>query len=104
MDAATGRLRVAIADDHALFREGLKSLLSLRPEVVVVAEADRADAVAAMVTKTPCDVLLLDLQMDRTSLVDVESLARRTKVVMVTASERVDDALATIRAGASGVV
>ncbi len=97
-------LRIAIADDHALFREGLKALLSLRPEIVVVAETDRADAVVPMVTGTPCDVLLLDLQMDRTSLIDVETAARSAKVIIVTASERGDDALAAVRAGASGVV
>ena len=97
-------LRIAIADDHVLFREGLKALLSLRPEIVVVAETDRADAVVPMVTGTPCDVLLLDLQMDRTSLIDVETAARSAKVIIVTASERGDDALAAVRAGASGVV
>ena len=98
------QLRIAIADDHALFREGLKALLSLRPEIVVVAETDRADAVVPMVTGTPCDILLLDLQMDRTSLIDVETAARSAKVIIVTASERGDDALAAVRAGASGVV
>ena len=92
-------LRIAIADDHALFREGLKALLSLRPEIVVVAETDRADAVVPMVTGTPCDILLLDLQMDRTSLIDVETAARSAKVIIVTASERGDDALGAVAAG-----
>src|SRR5207253_1707940 len=46
----------------------------------------------------------LDLQMDRTSLIDVETAARSAKVIIVTASERGDDALAAVRAGASGVV
>ena len=105
MKAATPMpIRVAIADDHALFRQGLRSLLALRAEVAVVAETDRVDALHAMLRETPCDVLLLDLQMDRNSLPDIGALAVQTKVIVVTASERAEDALAAIRAGASGVV
>src|SRR5262245_36712546 len=103
MDAARP-LRVAIADDHALFRQGLKSLLGLRADIAVVAEADRVDGLEPMLAAQPIDVLLLDLQMDRNSLAAVPALATRVGVVMVTASERADDALAAIRAGARGVV
>jgi DNA-binding NarL/FixJ family response regulator len=104
MRAEPKPLRLAIADDHALFREGLKSILALRADVTVVGEADRVDAVGALVAGTPCDVLLLDLQMDRNTLTEVAALAARVKVIVVTANERPEDALAAIRAGASGVV
>jgi DNA-binding NarL/FixJ family response regulator len=97
-------IRVAIADDHALFRQGLKSLIGLRGDAEVVAETDHADGVAPMLAATPCDLLLLDLQMDRSSLVDVKSIAARVKVIVVTASERPEEALAAIRAGAGGLV
>ena len=97
-------LRIAVADDHALFRQGLKSMLALSPDVVVVGETDRADGLGPMLDKTPCDVLLLDLRMDRSSLIEIEPVARRAKVILVTASELADDALAAIRAGASGIV
>jgi len=97
-------IRVAIADDHALFRQGLRSLLTLRPEMTVVAEADRVDALHPMLADVDCDVLLLDLQLDRSSLADIGQLASKTCVIVVTASEHPEDALAAIRAGASGVV
>ena len=97
-------IRVAIADDHALFRQGLRSLLTLRPEMTVVAEADRVDALHPMLADVDCDVLLLDLQMDRSSLADISQLTSKTRVIVVTASEHPEDALAAIRAGASGVV
>ncbi len=97
-------IRVAIADDHALFRQGLRSLLTLRPEMTVVAEADRVDALHPMLADVDCDVLLLDLQLDRSSLADIGQLASKTRVIVVTASEHPEDALAAIRAGASGVV
>ena len=98
------RLRIAIADDHALFRQGLKSQLRLRPGLVVVAEIERADQLLSSVAATPCDILLLDLQMERSSLIDIKALAERITVIVVTASERAEDALAAIRSGARAVV
>ena len=97
-------IRVAIADDHALFRQWLRSLLTLRAEMTVVAEADRVDALHPMLADVACDVLLLDLQMDRSSVADIGQLASQTRVIVVTDSEHPEDALAAIRAGASGVV
>jgi two-component system NarL family response regulator len=98
------KIRIAIADDHALFREGLVSLLRLRQDVEVVAELERADDILPALDRTPCDVLLLDLQMDRSAFADIDVLAERVAVVVVTASERIEDAMAAIRAGARGLV
>jgi len=98
------KLRIAIADDHALFRQGLKSLLALRSDMIIVGETERVDGLGPMLASAPCDVLLLDLQMDRNSLIEIEGLAAKVKVIVVTASEHAEDALAVIRAGASGVV
>lgn len=97
-------LRIAIADDHALFRQGLRSMLRLQSDVTVVAEIERANELAPTLAHTPCDVLLLDLQLERSSLSDVKPLSAHAAIVVVTASERPDDALAALRAGARGVV
>jgi DNA-binding NarL/FixJ family response regulator len=97
-------IRVAIADDHALFRQGLKSMLRLQPDVTVVAELERASELLPALEHRRCDVLLLDLQMERNALADIEALAERVAIVVVTASERSEDALAAMRAGARGVV
>jgi DNA-binding NarL/FixJ family response regulator len=97
-------LRIAIADDHALFRQGLKSQLKLEPGINVVAEVERADELGALLDRIPVDVLLLDLRMERNALLDIEGLAERVAVVVVTANERADDALAAIRSGARAVV
>lgn len=97
-------LRIAIADDHALFREGLRAVLEGRKEVTVVAETDRAADVAEMLAQTPADVLLLDLQMERWSLNDIGELSTKVGIVVVTASERAADALAAVRLGARAVV
>ena len=97
-------LRLVIADDHALFRQGLRSMLRLEPSVTVVAEVERVADLAPTLAGTPCDVLLLDLQMDRNALADIEGLARRVRVLVVTASEQPSEAFAALRAGARAVV
>jgi DNA-binding NarL/FixJ family response regulator len=97
-------MRIAIADDHTLFRQGLKSLLRLQPDVTVVAELERADALLSTIEHTPCDILLLDLQMERSAFVDIEVLAERVAIVVVTASERVEDAIVALRSGTRGLV
>jgi DNA-binding NarL/FixJ family response regulator len=97
-------IRLILADDHALFREGLKSLLKHESDVVIVAETDRIDGILPAIDAHPADVLLLDLQMERSSLAEIEGLAQKISVVVVTASELVGDALAAIRLGARAVV
>jgi two-component system, NarL family, response regulator len=100
----TNPIRVIIADDHALFRQGLKSMLRLQPDVTVVAELERASDLLPTLERHGCDVLLLDLQMERNALADIEALVERVAIVVVTANEHPEDALAAIRAGARGVV
>jgi DNA-binding NarL/FixJ family response regulator len=57
------RVRVIIADDQALFREGLRTLLSTRPEVDVVGEAANGEEVITLVDRLQPDVVLMDLRM-----------------------------------------
>jgi DNA-binding NarL/FixJ family response regulator len=97
-------IRLIIADDHAIFREGLKSVLRFQPEVEVVAEVGRSSDLDGVLTANPCDVLLLDLQMERWMTDDIKRLARLTTIVILTASERNADAIDAIRMGARAVV
>jgi DNA-binding NarL/FixJ family response regulator len=98
------KLRLIIADDHSLFRQGLKSLLLLQPEIDVVAEVERVSELTPMLTMTPCDLLLLDLQMERWAIGDIQRLSRVARVVVLTASERKEDATAALRMGAHAIV
>jgi DNA-binding NarL/FixJ family response regulator len=97
-------VRLIIADDHLLFREGLKGLFRYKTDFEIAAEVSRASDLMPTLSSTPCDVLLLDLQMDRWLLNDVEALSRVTRVVVLTASERTTDALGALKLGASAVV
>ena len=97
-------IRLVIADDHLLFRQGLRLLLKSEPDVEIVAETDRADELPALLAATPCDQLLLDLQMERNALADIDTLCKRVPVIVLTASEVPADAVAAVRKGARAVV
>jgi two-component system, NarL family, response regulator len=97
-------IRVIIADDHRLFRQGLRSLLRLDADTEVVAEVETANDLLPTLADVSSDIVLLDLQMERWILPDIESLARLTRVVVLTASERIEDGLAAIRLGARAIV
>jgi DNA-binding NarL/FixJ family response regulator len=100
----TTLIRLIIADDHALFRDGLKSLLGRQRDMKIVGEVDKADRLTEVMQGTNCDVLLLDLQMERWVLDDVGQLATSTKVIVLTASESVENAITAMQLGARAVV
>ncbi len=97
-------IRLIIADDHELFRQGLRSLLLRHRDMQVVAEVKSAADLKYTIGATPCDVLLLDLQMDRWLLGDVAELSRLTKILILTANETMDNAVVALRAGARAIV
>jgi len=97
-------INLIIADDHALFRQGLRSLLLLQPDIRVEAEVDSAASLNAALAQHQCDVLLLDLQMDRWTMDDIPALVQRTAVIVLTASESVEDGMTALRLGARALV
>jgi DNA-binding NarL/FixJ family response regulator len=97
-------IRIVVADDHLLFRQGLKSLIESEDGITIAAETDRAAELPDLLDREPCDLLVLDLQMERNTLTLIEGLARRVPVVVLTASEIPADAIAAIRNGARAVV
>ena len=86
------------------FDKGLKSLLATYDRFEVVAEVARSSDLEAIVSTTPCEVVVLDLQMDQWVMGEIEWLSRRATVVVLTASESADDAKAALRLGARAVV
>jgi DNA-binding NarL/FixJ family response regulator len=104
----TRRIRVAVADDHAVFRDALCRLLSLEPDIEVVACATNgAEALEAVRNYAP-DILLLDLQMPEIdgmeTLRRLRSTRTRTRVVLLTACEERDAYVEAVRYGTAGVV
>jgi DNA-binding NarL/FixJ family response regulator len=82
----------------------MHALLRQEPDIELVADIDCADDVAATLAHAPCDILLLDLHMDRYTLGDIKALSRLTSVIVVTASQETHEAAAAVRAGARAVV
>jgi two-component system LytT family response regulator len=64
-------VRVLIADDEAVARKGLRALLAVEPDVVIVGEAATGEETEALVRETDPDVLILDIQMPQKSGLDV---------------------------------
>lgn len=60
---AVAPIRVILADDHTLFRNGLKLLLSNNVDMQVVGEASDGNELLSLLTKLPCDVVLMDIEM-----------------------------------------
>src|SRR5262245_35346892 len=101
-------IRVVIADDHAIFRSGLRRLLEDEPGFSVVGEAaDGAEAVEAVRRLAP-DVLLLDLSMPGVSGLDViRQLShgpRPSEIIMLTASIASSEIVTALQLGARGIV
>lgn len=100
--------KVVIADDHTLFREGIKKMLSLEKDILVVGEASRGDEVAKLVERTRPDVLLLDLKMPKSDIVqtllEVRDMNATTKVVVLTAFSEDENVLNAAKGGARGYV
>jgi RNA polymerase sigma factor (sigma-70 family) len=97
-------IKVIIADDHTLFREGLKRILSLEKDILVVGEASRGDEVARVVERTKPDVLLLDLKMPKgdvvQTLLEVSEKNPSTRVVILTAFSEDENILNAAKGGA----
>lgn len=99
-------VRIAIADDHQIFRDGLRRLLESEPGFEVVAEAaDGAEAVQ-MARESRPDILLLDVSMPRVGGIDTLAApeVRATRVVLLTAAIDPDDLLRAVQYGVRGVV
>ena len=105
---AEPKIRVVLADDHAVLRAGLKALLNAEPDIEVVGEApDGASAVDAARDVQP-DVIVMDIQMPRMSGLDATRAIRQSglssKVLILTMHAESQYLLPLLEAGGSGYV
>ena len=98
-------MRIVLADDHALFRDGVSSLLQAWGHDVVGRAADGAEAIALVLRLDP-DLVLMDVRMPGMSGVqatrEIAAIRPELAIVMLTVSEDEEDLFAAIRAGARG--
>jgi DNA-binding NarL/FixJ family response regulator len=106
-------IRILIADDHTLFREGLRSLLGSMAEITVVSDVASGDEAVTQAAALQPDVILMDIHMpnsDGAGINGIEATRRVVRasphigVIMVTMFEDDDSVFAAMRAGARGYV
>lgn len=101
-------IRIAIADDHPIFRDGLRKLLALEDDFKVVAEARDGKEVLEILQKQEPDILLLDLKMPGldglSTLQRLQAQKTKTKVIVLTASDDESEYVQAMKFGTSGIV
>jgi len=99
-------IRIVVADDHAIVREGLKQILGAQADFQVVAEASDGHEALKRVRELDFDVLLLDMSMPGKSGVElikqVKAEKPKLRILVLTMHEEHQYAVRAIRAGASG--
>jgi DNA-binding NarL/FixJ family response regulator len=102
------KIKILIADDHAIFRDGLRKLLESEEEITIIGEAHNGAECIKMLGKLKPDILLLDLHMPDKSGFDVLEEVNfdtiPTRVIVLTASKDDRDLVRAMRLGARGVV
>jgi len=97
-----------MAEDHVIFRAGLRKLLDGEADIEIVGEASNGSECLRMLTKLQPDILLLDLRMpDKDGLAVLEEVnfdVLRTRVIVLTAGEGDRDVVRAMRLGARGIV
>jgi DNA-binding NarL/FixJ family response regulator len=101
-------IRIVIADDHQIFRDGLRKLLTLEADFRVVAEARDGKEVLEVLGEHQPDILLLDLNMPGldglAALQKLRNSRTRTKVILLTASEDRNQFVQAMKFGTCGIV
>src|SRR6202158_386807 len=101
-------IRVLLADDHEIFRDGLRKLLESEDDISIVGEASNGNECIRMLAKLKPDILLLDLRMpEKDGLSVLEEInfdSLPTRVIVLTAAEDDRDVVRAMRLGARGVV
>ncbi len=99
-------IRVFIADDHAIVREGLKQILAESPDIIVAGEAENGLDAIKLFRKSKCHVMLLDISMPDRSGIDVLKQVKKENpeiAVLMLSMHREDQyAIRSLKAGAAG--
>src|SRR5437868_2746544 len=106
--AAKPKIRIVVADDHPIFRDGLCKLLALEEDFEVVAQASDGRQVLEILQQLEPDILLLDLKMPGldglATLQRLQASRNKTRVIVLTASDDKNEFVQAMKLGTSGIV
>jgi two-component system response regulator DegU len=101
-------IKVVIADDHGLFRDGLRKILSVEKDILVVGEAASGDEIPKVIERMKPDIMLLDLKMPKgdvvQNLLEIAARSPATRVMILTAFSDEENVLNAAKGGARGYV
>lgn len=99
-------INVVLADDHPVFREGVRRILEQEPDIKVLAETDTGDQVLALLAELKPDILLLDISMAGPGhlaiLRDIKEKELRVRVLMFSGHDEAEYGIPSLRSGAAG--
>lgn len=101
------KIRIALVDDHPLFRDGVANTLDREDDFEVVAQGQDASEAIRIARELLPDVMLIDIRMPGGGIKAVREIAATcpvTKIIMLTVSEDEDDVVDSLRAGALGYI
>src|SRR5579871_2431657 len=102
------KIRIVVADDHPIFRDGLCKLLALEEDFEVVAQAQDGRQVLDVLQQHEPDILLLDLKMPGldglATLQRLQVAKNKTRVIVLTASDDKNEFVQAMKLGTSGIV
>src|SRR3984957_1946268 len=102
------KIRIVVADDHPIFRDGLCKLLALEEDFEVVAQASDGRQVLDVLQQHEPDILLLDLKMPGldglATLQRLQAVKNKTRVIVLTASDDKNEFVQAMKLGTSGIV
>ncbi len=101
-------IRILIADDHLVFRMGLKTMLGTEPDLCIVGEANNGEATVDAFRHLQPDCVLLDLRMPNGdglhALKQIRTLDPKARVLMLSSYGAEEEVYAAIQAGATGYI
>ena len=104
----SNKVKVVIAEDHTILREGLKALLGSDPDLEICGEADNGKDAIKLVQRLNPDIVLMDLSMPRIhgleAIREIRKTNPTTKILVLTVHDDEEYISATLRSGASGYV